>query len=185
MLKSLHKFNKSSEYGYTLLEILLVLFIVGTAFALGAYAVIKFKQVIEVSNAAKELALKLQEARRFALDSVITADKETAGAYYIEIGTDNEYYWGECNEEMSCAVNPPTSIKSAQYKEIIVNSDCAGSTISQIRFLAGTGEFVFNDSSGNDIAANECIIELVIPGGINTRRKVHVNSIERTIKIEV
>jgi prepilin-type N-terminal cleavage/methylation domain-containing protein len=185
MLRLSQKSVKSFEYGYTLIEILFVLFIIGVTLTLGAFAVIKFKQVIEVSNAAKELVLKLQEARRFALDSVITTTKETAGAYYIEIGTDNEYYWGECSEGMYCAVNPSTSIKSAQYKEIIITSDCAGSTVSQVIFLAGTGEFVFKDSSGNDIVANECIIEFIIPGGINTRRKINVNSMERTIKIEV
>lgn len=174
---------KSSESAFTLLEVLIVLVIVGASLSLAVYGILKFRQVITVSNTTKEIVLELRKARRYAIDNVVTSDKLPTRGYYIRFDNDDNYYWGECSD-VSCS---DTLAKSAHYRGVKVSS-CGAYSV--IKFNYVTGEFVFV-SGGDDIQTStdpsleNCIIEVYIEQSfISTRKTIEVSGVDRTVKIQ-
>ena len=175
----------SRNGGFTLLELLIVLSIISVVFSLGTIGIMKVRQVILVTNTAKELRNNLKKARRYALDSVVTSNETTSTAYYVEIDSTNDmYYWGECD---SVKCTRKDRLKSTQYEGVEV-SGCAsgGSGYQFIKFVAVTGEFVVSDStSGASLVSDECIVTIKGDGTmIRTSMDVHINVAERTFIIK-
>lgn len=171
-----------SEKGFTLVELMIALSIFAVTFTLASYGVIRFKQSLEVTNAAKEMITNLRKARRFALDGVVTEDG-TASSYYIEINpADNNYNWFECSESGNCS--DKGEMKSPYYTQVEVSKCKDGSSEYEIiEFEAVTGRFVVKDSSNNVLTNDYCDIELKTTSSmVSTTRKVRVNVTERTIK---
>jgi prepilin-type N-terminal cleavage/methylation domain-containing protein len=174
------KYLKSSQAAFTLLELLVVLAIIASAMGLAIYGVLKFRQVILVSNTTKELVLEMRKARRYAIDNVITSTGAPTEGYYIFIDGDGVYYWGECTED---GCSHAKRVKSQQYSGIKVSS-CGDYSI--VKFNCVTGEFVItnNETETTSTPNTTCIIEVGAGGGlVNTKREIEVSGESRTIKI--
>lgn len=175
------KFAKSSQSAFSLLEILVVLAIIGAMLALAIVGVTKLKQVMVVSNTAKEIVLQLRNARRHSITNVVTKGGYSPEGYYIYFEGD-DYYWGECGS--GCAHS--SLMKSEQYKGVKV-TQCDNS-FSVIKFKQVTGEFIVTNDVNDTNATPEiiCIIEVSSGSGgfISTKKQVEVNGSERTIKIK-
>ena len=170
----------ASRKGFTLLEIVVVLTIVGLMLAIAVYSIAKFRQVIIVSNTAKDLVLELRKARRYAIDNVVTSRGRTTRGYYIFINNQGDYYWGECDFECS----HPTLAKSSQYRGIDV-TPCGPYPV--VKFSHVTGEFILTDSPDDTESTPDvtCIIEVSLTSGgfITTTRRIEVSGESRTVKI--
>lgn len=169
--------------GYSLLELLVVLSIVGLMISIVIYGMVKFRQTMIISNATKEIALQLRKARRYAINNVVTEDGYSPSGYYIELGN-NDYKWGECDIQPSCKSK---SAMSSQYKGISVTGCIYGvEEYTVIKFDHVTGEFNFmtNPSEVPPLGMpDSCIIEIRIEGLVNTKREVEVDRESRTVKI--
>jgi prepilin-type N-terminal cleavage/methylation domain-containing protein len=181
-------YKKLSQKGYTLLEIIVVLAIIGASFSLVVYGVIRFRQVILTSNTAKEVALQLRKARRFAINNAVTSDGYPTGGYYIFIDeSSGTYEWGECGDS-GCRSSTKV-VKSEKYNGVDV-STCQGSSgdFSVIKFENVTGEFSFYEDkaellNNNSTEGVTCTIQVKIPGVLNSVREVEVSGGSRTIRI--
>ncbi|MDD3647998.1 MAG: prepilin-type N-terminal cleavage/methylation domain-containing protein [Candidatus Dojkabacteria bacterium] len=164
--------------GFTLVELLVVMAIVAFMTILIINAVTKFKQVILVTSTAKEIVVYLREARRNAINNVVTSNNTTPQAYYIKFGG-NEYNWGECDSSFGCSESP--SIKSKQYGNVDVTT-CGGNSI--IKFEHVTGKMVINSNPLLSTSASDCEITVSISTPlISSSRKIKVDAEERTIKM--
>lgn len=184
--KTFKKFNR----GYTLIELLIVLAIFGTMLALASYGVIKFRQVLIISNASKEVMINLRKARRYAINNVVTSEGYTPQGYYLDINND-DLLWGECIETSTgVTCSDPYSVKSAEFSGVSI-SGCknGGNEYNVIKFNHVTGEFVItaDDKLAVDpsVSPDSCQIEISISGTLTTQRTVTVSSEERTIKIDI
>lgn len=169
--------------GYSLLELLVVLSIVGLMITIVIYGMVKFRQTMIISNATKEIALQLRKARRYAINNVVTKDGYSASGYYIEFRND-DYRWGECNTHSSCSSE---SIMSSQYKGISVTGCKSGTEeYTVVKFDHVTGEFNFMNNPGEVPLAgipDSCIIEVSFEGLVDTTRQIEVDRESRTVKI--
>ncbi|MFH1543528.1 MAG: prepilin-type N-terminal cleavage/methylation domain-containing protein [Patescibacteria group bacterium] len=169
--------------GFTLIELLVVMAIVAFMTVLILNAVTKFKQVILVTNTAKEIVVYLREARRDAINNVVTSTNETPLGYYIYFDGTEKYYWGECAVSICHA---PNLIKSGQYGNVDV-SPCTrlGVTYFVVKFNHVTGEMVLtNDPYTSTPSSDYCDIEVSISTSlISSTKKIRVHAGERTIKM--
>ena len=179
--KSVHKlFNKA---GYSLLELLVVLSITSVTMGIVLYGMIKFRRVMIVSSATKELSLQLRKARRYAINNVVTEEGASTSGYYIEVG-DDDFKWGECDANSVCS---SSSVVSSENKGVSVSGcKAGGKEYSIIKFSHVTGEFNISDDPANIQQAgmpDKCIIEIKIEGFANSKKEVEVDRESRTIKI--
>lgn len=177
------KYLKSSQSAFTLLELIVVLVIVGIMLAIAIYGVIKFRQVIVVSNATKELVLQLRKARRYSINNVVTSNGDPTQGYYVYIDS-NDYSWGECS---AAGCSHAHSVKSAQYSGIDVT--LCDNIYKVLKFNHVTGEFVITETDVTEVdpgvSPASCTITVSIPGAVvRTQRTVVVSSEERTVRIE-
>ena len=182
------KSKLADSKAYTLLELLVVLVIVGTLLGLGVFAISRFRQVILVSNTAKEIQLNLSQARRYAINNVLTSDGKSPEGYYLEI-LNNDYSLGSCEVNSAgstvCSASNKKSVKSDQYNGVEVSiPECPG--VSIIKFTAVTGEFVFSNNPTISVGSTGvCQIEVKLSGiGGTIKRFVEVDTSSRTIKIK-
>lgn len=189
------------EAAFSLVELLMVLAIIGTMVGLMMYGVVKFRQVVTVSNAAKEVVLNLRAVRREAIDSVVkkspTSSKETVpDRYYVEFNGTEDYYEG------ASYYTPTTytytnwdygSMSSEQYGGVWVSrcvDESRPNTYSHISFSQGSGEIDFGYRGNYYIrtpgrSLGSCRIEVKISGGgLTTSRFIVVDGDARTIKID-
>ncbi len=165
--------------GFTILELLIVLGIIGTLLSLIVYGVARFRQNIVVSNAAKEVLLQIRKARRYAINNTITSRGTTPSGYYVFLNGDTEFFWGEC--DTSGCVDSSDSIKSEEFGDVGIST--CDNTYGVIKFNAVTGEFfITNDRTAESTDADSCKITVSVPGGIS--REIIIDSNERLIKIE-
>lgn len=203
--RSMPKINQKLKdaHAFSLLEILVVLTITGTMMSIVSYGVIKFRQVITASNAAKEYVLYLRKARRYAINNVVTSDGYAPQGYIIrQTSGDTGFEWGEVGKSgASLFLAGPTSVRSDQYQGVTFKECISGSTkYRSIKFMAVTGEFVFVKSGAGEAALINagpgysspdvkmdvtCTIEVYIENSfIQTKRVIEVNGTARTIKIK-
>jgi len=178
-----------SESGFTLVELLVVLSIISVLFAITVYSILKFKQIITVNNVSKELVLYLRDARRNAIDNVVTTNRTSPVGYYIHFTDTAEFpkgdmRWGECD---SSGCSDVKSLKAAMYKGVTIDPTCAG---EYIYFKSVTGEIVITNDLGNIGTPQEpdiptCSIDVNQEGAVETLKVVEVNTAERTIKIKI
>ncbi len=174
------KFFKTK--GYSLLELLVVLSIVGLMITIVIYGMVKFRQVMIISNATKEIALQLRKARRYAINNVVTKDGYSTSGYYIEFGND-DYRWGECDTYGHCSSE---SVMSSQYRGISVTGCKSGTEeYAVVMFDHVTGEFNFmiNPNISDPSMPNTCTIEVSFEGVVDTIREIEVDRESRTVKI--
>lgn len=170
-----------NQKGFTLLELLIVLIVTGIMMSVVAYAVLKFRQVIIVGNTAKELSLYLSQARRDAINTVVTPEGHPTTGYYMRI-SDNNYWFCSCDQALSCTcgTNP---VKSKEYTSVEV-INCG---YSYIKFNYVTGEFVItNNPSDTSGGPASCEITVrIVSALMTTERKVLVDKESRTIKLKL
>ena len=173
----------SDNKGISLLQIIIVLAIIGFLLIIVMQGVTKIRQIILTSNAAKEVATYLKEARRRSINNVVTSNNAPTYGYYIELDDPNDrYLWGEC-DNVTPGECSASDIKSNQYSRVQV-SNCG--SYDTIKFKRVTGEFVINTGNpSSDVESNvTCTITLQIQGSLmTTRKQIEVNAEDRTIKI--
>jgi prepilin-type N-terminal cleavage/methylation domain-containing protein len=180
------RLSKKSTRGYTLIEILIVLAITGMMMTIVVYSIIKFRQSIIVSNTAKELTLQLRQARRAAIDNVITSTGYSPSGYYIYIDSNGEYWWGECGQGSGC--HTVKSVQSAEYRNAVTIDSASCSSKDVFKFLNVTGDFIIT-SSGHEGDTTSSVTSCTLTvksgsGAVSTQRNIIINADERTIKIE-
>jgi len=182
MRKNYFHLNKK---GFTLLELLIILMITGIMMVIVVGGVMRFRQVIIVSNTAKEIKLKLQEARRNAINSVVTSDGNPTSGYFIKLGS-NDYIWGECSQNDGC--DEKDSVKSKEYSGVEVSGCKVGGTnYNYVKFANVTGDFIINNNQNSfeNSVSTICTIEVKITeAGMTTTREIEVSASGRTIRIK-
>jgi prepilin-type N-terminal cleavage/methylation domain-containing protein len=183
MIKQLSKTIKK-ESAFTLLEVLVVLVITSAMMGFASYGVIKFRQTIIVSGAAKEIVLKLRQARRYSINNVATSSGYSTEGYYIELGS-NDYKWGECYRDISGLQCSSSSVKSSEYTGVVVSKCKEDNMMKFIKFNKVTGEFtISNDIYSPASMLDTCTIEVSLEGLVGSTREIVINREERTIKMQ-
>lgn len=179
--------KKINQEGFTLLELIIILLIIGVMMSIVVTGVMKFRQVIIISNTSKEVVLYLNKARRNSINNVVSKVDGTVGptsGYFFRIDEETgEYYLGACNMKGQCSSE---KVKSQEYGVVNV-SECGGNSVVGFKYV--TGELIFQDVTNGDPNFNSasatgiCEITISIDSGfINTERKVVVDAEGRNIR---